>query len=300
MDYFGLYADFLKKHFYPCKKLKVVFDCSNGAAGLVLKKVLKNKNIDWILINEKPDGNFPGHSPNPLEKKATAQLKKAVKKHQADLGVIFDADADRCFFLDHFGDFISSDLIGWILIWHLRPKKIIIDPRVGFLIKKNSPFASKFYYCRVGHFFIKQKMKKHRADLGIEKSGHFYFKDFFYCDSGIFAALKIIEALSLMPYSLSQLNSFLPQYFSSKEINFDFLNQKKVLKIFKVLIKKYQKQAKKISYLDGLKIEFSSWWFNLRLSNTEPKLRLNLEAKEKKEYLKRKKELEKIIKQYLN
>ncbi len=334
MNYLNIYAKFLKKFLKPQEKLKVVFDCSNGTTGLVLKGIInnelgiKNKNKKFIILNSKPDGNFPGHGPDPLAKGAMNQLKKEVLRQKADLGAIFDADGDRVFFIDNLGHFVEPDIIARLLIWHLKPKKVIIDVRAGWLIRrgimnnelgiknknnKSIIHNSKFIIqSKVGHYFIKKLMRKTDADFGAEKTGHYYFKKFFYCDAGILTAIEIINAVSKLPYSLADFTNLLPQYYRSEEINVKMnyespkhpamagaTGQAGIMNyeyLFKKFEKKYKNQAIKISRLDGLTMEFSDWWFNLRPSNTELLIRLNIEAKTPRLLKNKKEELIKLLK----
>ncbi len=300
MDYIKIYSDFLKKFLKPERKLKVVFDCSNGVAGLILKELFKtNLLINYELINHIPDGNFPAHGPNPLKKDALNDLRSAVLKNKADLGAIFDADADRVFFIDNRGRFIDPDAIARLLILHLKPGKIIIDVRTGWLVRKRqAPSVKrqmsdvKSQMSKVGHLYIKKLMRKIKADFGAERSGHYYFKrGALYFDSGILTAIETINAVSRLPYSLADFNDLLPQYYRSGEINIRDANLqihanaannllKKIEKYFKSQNTKYK--ILNTNYLDGLTMEFGDWWFNLRPSNTEPLLRLNIEEANKK------------------
>ncbi|MEK9150932.1 MAG: hypothetical protein AAB411_02505 [Patescibacteria group bacterium] len=296
MNYLTVYADFLKKLIDPRRKIKAVFDCSNGAAGLIVKK-LKNKNLKLEIINEKPDGRFPAHGPNPMKKTALRDLRFAVRRRKADLGVIFDADGDRAIFIDNLGRVIDSDAIGYLLIRRLQPKKTIIDPRAGWLLKK-TPDKTTMIKSRVGHYFIKKLMRETETELAIEKSGHYYFRVFGgYFDSGILATIQTINAVSRLPYSLADFVDLLPQYRRSGEINFKTKNAREVLKMIE---KKYMKSADKISKIDGLTMEFNppagEWWLNLRQSNTEPLIRLNIETTSKKSLDQKIKELRKLIK----
>lgn len=281
MNYKNLYASFLKKFLNPQKKIKVVFDCSNGAAGPIIKKFLiPNSKFQIRLINEIPNGNFPAHKPNPLERGALSQIKKEVKKRKADIGVIFDSDADRAFFIDDRGRFVDPDVIARLLIWRLKPKKIIIDERTGRLVKELATDNQRII-SKSGHYFFKKLMRKTEADFGAERSGHYYFKNFFYSDSGILTAIEVINAVSKLPYSLADFSDLLPRYYRSGEINIK-MNQKSRIKNYGNLLreveKKYKNLAAKISRLDGLTMKFNDWRFNLRLSENEPLLRLNIEA----------------------
>lgn len=326
MDYIKIYSDFLKKFLEPERKLKVVFDCSNGVAGLILKELFKtNLLINYELINHIPDGNFPAHGPNPSKKGALNDLRSAVLKNKADLGAIFDADADRAFFIDNRGRFIDPDIIARLLIWQLKPKKTVIDIRAGWLVKKRQASSVKCQVSdvksqvsKVGHLYIKKLMRKIKADFGAERSGHYYFKisdtntrihtndankselnkNTLYYDSGILATIETINAVSRLPYSLADFNDLLPQYYRSGEINIRDANLqihanaannllKKIERYFKSQNTKYK--ILNTNYLDGLTMEFvpsassgQAWWFNLRPSNTEPLIRLNVEALTKK------------------
>ncbi len=314
-----IYADFLGKFLKPQKRLSVIFDCSNGTSGLVLKKIFSNHQLLITnYLNNKPDGSFPAHSPNPLEKGSLDDLRSAVKKHKADFGVIFDADADRVFFVDNFGRFVNPDVIARLLIWHLNPRKAIIDIRSGWLVKKiqNSKIKNqkyhhlwrdpvrmlgeskfKIYKSRVGHYYIKKLMRKIDADFAAEYSGHYYFasRSFgegkFYFDSGILTAIETINAVSKLPYKFSDFIDLLPQYYRSGELNFRIANKEKLIE----MIEKKYKAGAKISKLDGLTMEFPDWWFNLRPSNTEPLVRLNIEAQSKKLLNQKIKEFKKFL-----
>ena len=315
-EFIKIYANFLKKFLKPClpagkpaRPLEVIFDCSNGTTGIVLKNLLKPKTnpliggLKPIFINTKPNGNFPAHGPNPLMPNVINQLQKEVIKQKADLGIIFDADGDRVFFVDNKGKFINPDIIANLLIWRISPKKVVIDIRTGWLVrkeimndklgiknKKSMIHNSKFIIqSRVGHYYIKKLMRRVDADFGAEQSGHYYFKNFFYCDSGIMAAIEVINAVSKLPYSLTDFNNLLSQYFRSGEINIKIKKSRiknqnsdsRLKNLFKLIKKKYSNKAIKISHIDGLTMEFSDWWFNLRPSNTEPLIRLNIETNDK-------------------
>lgn len=295
-EFIKIYVNFLKKFLEPAKPFRVVFDCSNGTTDKILK-YLKTKKLKTFFINNKPDGNFPAHGPNPLAPNATNQLQKEVIKQKADLGIIFDADGDRAFFINNKGKFINSDVIANLLIWRLNPKKVVIDVRTGYLIKKPQLLATNYQLLisQVGHYFIKKLMRKIDADFGAEQSGHYYFKKFFYCDSGIMAAIEVINAVSKLPYKLSDYIDLLPQYYRSSELNFKIENSKRFIKKIE---KCYNSKSK--NYLDGLTMEFTSltgeWRFNLRSSNTEPLLRLNIEATNKNLLRQKIKEFKKLLK----
>ena len=330
MNHITIYANFLKRFLNPKRKLKVVFDCSNGTTGMILKR-LKIKDLRFKIINNEPDGNFPAHGPNPWAEDAMNQLKKEVLRRKADLGIIFDADGDRVFFVDNLGHVVEPDVIARLLIWQLRPKKVVFDIRTSWLVKKLRIENLKLKISKVGHYFIKKLIRKTGADLGVEKSGHYYFKKFFNCDAGILTAIEIINAVSKLPYSLAYFSDLLPQYYRSGEINVK-INNKLRIRNYKSLLKKIEKyfkskttnpdarsglRLKHRSYkLDGLTMEFEGgpasrslsegglasrslsegWWFNIRPSNTEPLIRLNIEAESQKILEEKKKELMNFLK----
>ena len=272
MNYLNLYANFLKRLIGPRKRLTVVFDSSNGTTGPVLKRAFKHHLVKSIYLNSRPDGNFPAHGPDPTKEEAIAGFQAAVKKNKADIGVAFDADGDRAVFIDNLGRVVSSDTIIYLLIWHLNPKKAVIDAWGGWLIKKI--------------------MRKRAVDLGGENSGHYNFKEFFYCDSGIFTAVQVINAISKLPYQFSDFINFLPSYYRSK-LSFPIRGDKddliKKIRLF------YEKQSPSISRLDGLTMIFKDWWFNLRPSNTEPIIKLYLESTVKNLLTDKTKELKNLI-----
>ncbi len=300
MDYIQLYANFLKKFLKTQRPLKVVFDCSNGSAGAVLLRIM-NKELGINILNSRADGNFPGHGPNPLAKGAMRQLQMAVLKNRADLGVIFDADGDRLFLIDNLGRPVSADETGYLLLRELKPKKFVIGPIAGMLLKDSryQILDSEFFISRVGHFYFKNLMREKKIPLGLEHSGHYYFwfPEFggAVWDSGILAAIRILNFVSKLKTPLSEYLDKLPKYYRSGEINFELKNQKSKIKIMEKIERFYRKQKAKISKLDGLTAEFPDFWVNVRPSNTENLLRLNLEAKNKKILQRELKILKKLI-----
>lgn len=272
--FIDIYVGFLKKFLQPQKPLKVVFDSSNGTTGPVLEK-LKIKDLRFKIINGKPDGNFPAHGPNPMLKGATGQLEAAVKKHEADLGVIFDADGDRVFVCDNLGRLIHPDIIACLLVHYLKPKKIVINTPTGWLVRNLKQQGIKIYETPVGYYYVSRAMRKTGATFAAEHSAHYFFKNFFYRDAGILTAIFIINAVSALPYRLSDFVDLIPQSYRSWEINFIVKNKERLLKAIE---KKYKKEAKKISRSDGLRIDFNKWWLSVRPSQNEPLLRLNIEA----------------------
>lgn len=277
----GEYATFLKKFLRAeASELLVVFDCSNGAAGPIIERLFP----DSIILNGRPDGNFPNHAPDPLHKGSMDALQKKVVSEHASIGIIFDADGDRAFFVDDKGRTVDPDAIAYLLLWSLRPKRFISDLKTGWLIRQH-PFAAKRIESRTGHYFIKQAMRKQDASFGHEESGHYYFKHFFHCDSGLMAAVEVLNAVAKLPYRLSDFVDLLPKTYKTPEINFlvPFDSHDALLERIE---QTYAIRAIRSSRLDGISFEFSdpAWWFNVRFSNTEPLARLNMEAREKRVY----------------
>ncbi len=286
--YRQIYVSFLKKFLNPQRKTNVVIDCSNGAAGEIIRQLTTNDSqLTTHIINERPDGNFPAHGPDPLKGNAFKKTSSLVLEQKADIGIIFDADGDRAFFIDNRGRKINPDVVAKLLIWYLKPKKIIVDTRTGWLVNqfKIENLKFKIFTSRVGRYFVQKLMKEKNADFGAEHSGHYYFKNFYYFDSGIFSAIQAINAVSKLPYSLADFVDLLPQYYS-REINFRLNSKRDYSTAIKKIEDKYKRFALTISRLDGLKMEIQKplgrFWFNIHFSNTEPVIRLTIEAQSPK------------------
>ncbi len=264
------------------RTLKIVIDAGNGMAGYTAPAIFDGLNVEIIPMYFELDGSFPNHEANPIDSKNLRDLQKAVKKHGADIGLAFDGDADRCFLVDETGATVNpSDLTSLIADRELKKHpgssiiyNLISSRSVVEVIEENGGVALR---SRVGHSYIKALMAQSGAIFGGEHSGHFYFKDFWRADSGALAALHVIAALGTSKVSLSKLLKPYQRYFSSGEIN---SKVKDVQKTMTAIEQKYaQLDSVTIDDLDGLTINGDTWWFNLRPSNTEPLLRLNVEAK---------------------
>lgn len=311
-NYLDSYVAFLKKFFKVRRPLRVVFDCSNGTTGPILQKLFKtNKLITYKLINSVPDGRFPVHGPNPLASGAMDGLCRAVRRERADLGVIFDADGDRAFFVDDQGRVVPSGAVIALLAGKERGA-VVLTVDVGFTAREFlAQSGRRVFSSVVGHTFIKKEMRRWRATFGAEQSGHYYFKDFFFCDSGIFAAIQTLNQIANLKFHNVRLSGWtdaLPKVYSSGEMNFRVKDKNAVLaRVFA----RYHGTAKRISRVDGVRMEFGQkhashsvapqsgakeWWFILRPSNTEPLLRLTLEAKDKRVFAARLKEVTGLIK----
>ncbi len=264
------------------RKLKVVIDAGNGMAGHTAPAIFEGLNLEIIPMYFELDGTFPNHEANPIDAKNLRDLQKAVIKHGADIGLAFDGDADRCFLVDENGETVNpSDLTALIAERELKKHpgssiiyNLISSRSVAEVIEENGGTALR---SRVGHSYIKAMMAQSGAIFGGEHSGHFYFKDFWKADSGALAALHAIAALGTSKGSLSKLLKPYQRYFSSGEIN---SKVKDAQQSMSVIEKKYAEiDSVTIDHLDGLTVNGDTWWFNLRPSNTEPLLRLNVEAK---------------------
>jgi len=263
------------------RPLKIVIDAGNGMAGYTAPAVFKRLNAEVIEMYFDLDGTFPNHEANPIEPANLVDLQKAVKKHGADIGLAFDGDADRCFLVDEKGALVNPSALtsliasrelsrhpGSNIIYNLissRAVKEVVEENGGTAIRS-----------RVGHSYIKKLMAESNAVFGGEHSGHFYFRDFWRADSGMLAALHAIAALGETKKSLSSLLSTFNRYHSSGEINSTVADAQASMKIIEELYGTLKDVS--VDHLDGLTINGDNWWFNLRASNTEPLLRLNVEA----------------------
>jgi phosphomannomutase len=282
------YVDYLLTRFpkntFKKRKLKVVIDAGNGMAGFTAPAVMEQLNVELIPMYFELDGNFPNHEANPIEPENLKALQKKVKKEKADIGLAFDGDADRCFLIDENGDLVNpSALTGLIAVRELKANpgatiiyNLISSKAVAEVISENGGIALR---SRVGHSYIKTLMAESGAVFGGEHSGHFYFGDFWRADSGMLAALYALAELMATPKSLSNLLQPYNRYFSSGEINSKVKDASKSIKLVK---NKYQDKYQ-VDELDGLTVTAEGWWFNLRPSNTEPLLRLNVEADTQKQ-----------------
>lgn len=263
------------------RPLKIVIDAGNGMGGYTAPAVFKRLNAEVIEMYFELDGTFPNHEANPIDPANLVDLQKAVKKHKADIGLAFDGDADRCFLVDEKGDLVNpSALTSLIATRELKryPASNIIynlisSRAVKEVVEENGGTAIR---SRVGHSYIKKLMADTGAVFGGEHSGHFYFRDFWKADSGMLAALHAIAALGETETTLSKLLSSFNRYHSSGEINSTVADAKAAMSHVEKMYAK--KDGVEVDHLDGLTINGDTWWFNLRASNTEPLLRLNVEA----------------------
>jgi phosphomannomutase len=271
-------------HVDAIRPLKVVIDAANGMAGVMLPPVLERiPELDVVRCYFEPDGTFPHHEPNPLLPENRELIVHETRTHGADLGVAFDGDADRCFFVDDTGEFVPGDFVTALLARSIlggEPgAKVIYDVRASWAVPEAIVEAGGVPLVnRVGHAFIKQRMRKEDALFAGEVSAHYYFRDFFQADSGVVPFLLVLELLSRSEKTLSEiLEPLRSGYHLTGEINTPVADVPLVLQELK---ERYAAEGGRISHLDGLSVEFDDWHFNVRPSNTEPLLRLNLEALE--------------------
>jgi phosphomannomutase len=260
------------------KPLKVVIDAANGMAGTMLPPVLERLPIDAVRCYFEPDGSFPNHEPNPLLPENREFIVRKTLEESADLGVAFDGDADRCFFVDDTGEFVPGDFVTALFAGSVLEKepgaKIIYDVRasraVPDTIEREGGVA---LVNRVGHAFIKARMRKEDAAFAGEVSGHYYFRDFSQADSGVVPFLLMLELISKRGRLSELLAPLRSRYFITGELNTPVPDV--ALKLQEL---KERYADGRVSHLDGISVDFDDWHFNVRPSNTEPLLRLNLEA----------------------
>ena len=264
------------------KPFNVVLDAGSGVAGIVAPKLFDRLPCKTTRLCFEVDGTFPNHEANPLIEENRKDITAEVIKQKADVGIAWDGDADRCFFLDGTGEFIAGDFITALLAEAFLIKSpgetIIYDVRASYAVKDIvKKYGGKALMNRVGHAFIKRRMREENAVFGGEVTGHYYFRDNFYADNGFIPALMILDLMSRKGMSLRDLLKPLRErYFISGEINTKVANMDIANKKIEELKRVY---AKANPYdLDGVSAEFDDWHFNVRQSNTEPLLRLNLEG----------------------
>ena len=300
-DIHEAYLDFQKKFLPDMSQLSITVDTSNGMSNLYAKELFGDHAK---YINDTMDGTFPGHEPNPLEVSNCRQIMEAVKKNGSDCGVIYDGDADRVMFIDERGRFIQPDYVTAVIgKYYLAKEKgsVLVDIRTSrstteYLEKIG---ATEIHIWKVGHAFAKMKIREKHCVFGGELAGHYYFRDFFNCDSGILASLLVLQTVAQLKRegkTLGQLVDEIVAYENSGEINFK-LEQKD--EAIDALYKKYSAMnPTRIMDFDGYRIEFPTWWFSVRKSNTEPYLRIVAEARTRKELDERLADLKAIIGQF--
>ena len=277
------YADYLHKlvSFKGNRPLKIVIDAGNGMAGFTAPAIFERLGAEIIPLYFELDGNFPNHEANPIDPANLRDLQKAVIEHQADIGLAFDGDADRCFLVDEKGETVDPSLLTSLIATRelvKHPGATIIHSLISSrtVVEVITELGGVPIRSRVGHSYIKALMAETDAVFGGEHSGHFYFKEFWRADSGALAALHALAALGESDQTISQLLAPFKRYVASGEVNSKVADSTRVIKEIR---EKYSALSEfEIDELDGLTISKKNWWFNVRASNTEPLLRLNVEA----------------------
>ena len=262
--------------------LKVVVDAANGMAGMMLPPVLERlPRVEVVACNFEPDGSFPNHEPNPLLPENREFVVARTRAEGADLGVAYDGDADRCFFVDDTGEFVPGDFVTALLAESILARepggKVIYDVRASWAVPRTIEAAGGVPLVnRVGHAFIKHRMRKEGAVFAGEVSAHYYFRDFSQADTGVVPFLLVLQLLSRDGRKLSEiLDPYRSRYFLTGEINTPVADVALKLQELK---ERYAADGGVVTHLDGISVDFDDWHFNVRPSNTEPLLRLNLEA----------------------
>jgi phosphomannomutase len=273
------YHRFLLSLTPPTKPFKVVIDTGNGMMGAVLPGLLAQLPVEVTPLFFEVDGSFPNHEPNPLDPRNMRDLQAKVREVSADLGIAFDGDGDRAMFVDERGELAPSDQITALLADEFLAKEpgatIIYDLRSSWVVRDEIlRHGGKPLESRVGHSFIKRSMRQTESIFAGELSGHFYFRDAFYTDNAELAMLWVLAVLSKRGQPLSEVLRPLACYFATGELNFVVADKEACMKRLEGSF-----PGAEISWLDGITIRLSDWWCNVRPSNTEPVLRLNLEAK---------------------
>lgn len=275
--------------------LKVAIDAGNGMGGHTLPPILEKLPLEVTPLYFELDGNFPNHEANPLKAENMRDLQKAVREKGCDLGVAFDGDADRCMFTDEKGDLVSSDLVTALVASRLlevhKGATIVYDVRSSRVVPEEiRKHGGTPRVERVGHSFMKATMRRHNAVFGGELSGHYYFRENFFADSGAIAFMEVISILSASRSSFSELLAPLRRYWATGEVNYEVEDKEKAMNRLAEAFK-----DGKVSNMDGITAEYDDWWFNVRPSNTEPALRLNLEADTEELMAESKRRVEEVI-----
>ncbi|HET7054297.1 MAG TPA: phosphomannomutase/phosphoglucomutase, partial [Solirubrobacterales bacterium] len=274
------------------RPMKLVLDGGNGMAGPMVGPILDGiDGLELVKTYWEPDGSFPDHEPNPLLEENRRMIIARVKESGADLGIAWDGDADRCFFIDSDGSFCDGDFVCALLARSILGKQpgatILYDPRSSRAVPDLvAAEGGRSDLSRVGHAFFKARMREENAAFGGEVSGHYYFRDFWNADSGTIPALLVLELLSLDGRPLTELmREFRSRYFISGEINSEVADQEAKIREIEA---RYSDGEQ--SHLDGVSVDYPDWHFNVRPSNTEPLLRLNLESLVSREDMERRRD----------
>ncbi len=281
------YAAFLVKKADVQRPLKVIIDASNGTAALVVRRIFgRIKNIVPVFLNAVVDSRFAAHGPDPTKSFAQRQASQAVRKHHADLGVIFDGDGDRAIFCDDKGKTLHAHQVWRLLVAGGKVRSSVHTAVDTFAVRTHCVHMRRagiqppyVYEGPVGRSFVPSLLKRHRADIGFEYSGHYYFKDFFWTDSGLMAALRVCSALSRLPYALSDFESLLSPLVWMPQAAVR-CSRRRALQILAHVRRRFTSKGR-ISTKSGVSVDMEDIWFNVRLSNTEDVLRINVAGVDK-------------------
>lgn len=293
------YLNFLKTYVPDISNLKVAIDCSNGMAALLIKNLLGNKPR---YIFDELDGTFPNHEANPLIPENIVDLQNLVKKEKADIGIIFDGDADRVMFTDENAKFISPDLMIALLADYYKNEsgKFLQDIRTSKAVAEYVGNRFEMNMWRVGRAYAALKLREIDGVFGGELAGHYYFRDFYYSDSGLLASLIFLDVIAenkKKGINVSEMIAKITAYNNSGEINFKLEKKKEAMDAVKDFYLNHEKPTAFYDF-DGYRVEYPDWWFNIRPSNTEPYLRMLVEAKSNNLLNEKVAEITGIIKQF--
>jgi phosphomannomutase len=298
------YLEFQARYHHDISNLNIVMDCSNGMASILVKDIFGNAPT---YLFDTLDGTFPNHEANPLEPENVVALQNKVREMKADIGVVFDGDADRVMFVDEHGDFIAPDLMIAVLgHYFLEEKhytgKVIQDIRTSKSVAEYiAKLGGEMEIWRVGRAYAALKLREIDGSFGGEFAGHYYFRDFFYSDSAMIASQVLLHVFSDMKrkgISVSQLINQIKQYANSGEINFTIERKKEAMEAVKEHFCATEMPTKVMDF-DGYRIEFADWWFNIRPSNTEPYLRLLMEARTEAMLQEKLAEMKEVLKAFM-
>jgi len=280
------------------RPMRIAVDAGSGSVGPILGKILGKLSVNYTPLYFNPDGNFPYHEPDPKKEKNLSDLKNEVTTNHYHFGCAFDGDGDRIIFIDEEGKYISPSIIGALMAKYFLKKnpysKIVYGADSSQIIPDTIDiYGGKAIREKVGHTNINKRLRTERGILGIETSGHYFFKNNFYADSGIISLMVIIDILSRQKKSLSLMVSEFSKYVSTPEINLKMDDSEELIKKIAQNFEGYE-----IDWLDGLTVRTDNFWLNLRLSNTEPVVRLNIEAKNELILERVKKDLFRLIKKF--
>ncbi len=280
------YAAHVARFWKPGKRrLRVVVDCANGMGSLEVDLGLAPLGLDLHVLYPELDGTFPNHEPNPLRHENLRDLQAAVRERKADVGIAFDGDADRACFVDEKGDVVTNDLATALLAEEILPGEprgsaVLYDLRSSRVVPETiQSLGGTPIRERVGHAFMKARLRREKGPFGGEYSGHFYFRDNWYADSGVIATVLILNRLSRDPKPFSEIMKPLRRYWQTGETNFEVADKDGKIRELAAAF-----QDAEIDFLDGVSVNYRDWWFNVRKSNTEPLLRLCLEGMTKEAF----------------